>query len=327
MAKPAVPVLNIPMWCYPLGLIESLGISDLHINTHHLPETVKLSFKRHARVNYSIHFHHEDHLLGSARPLLHFENEINRKSQEPILVANGDAVMICKNPNLLKEMINYHYHNRALATVLAVPKEGAGKDFSGVWSDSTQNYVGIGTTSPHSDSKPFHYASIMILSPDIYSYISDQSKNIFLDVLNEARKKREKIRIFTTKDIQFYETGSLKDLLATHNSLLEILKSDQSHWNLIDLMDRFQPGWRNYQKNFTYRNERLDRVRFKNENEHLVLLAPGQQPLQSDQIQQVQVQGPSTVYRWEKALPESLNGCYWGDFQLALLNSGELVEF
>jgi len=314
------------MWCYPLGLIESLGISDLHINTHHLPETIKLSFKRHARANYFIHFHHEDHLFGSARPLLHFKKEIHG-CREPILVANGDAVMICKNPNLLQEMLKHHKNTQSLATILAVAKEGAGKDFSAVWRGSRQNYVGVGTASPQADSKPFHYASIMILSPDIYKYLSDESNNIFIDVLNVALKKREQIQIFTTKDLQFYETGNIKDLLAAHHSLLEILKSNQSHWNLIDLMDRFQPGWRNYQKHFIFRNERLDQIRFKNENEYLVLLAPGPQPLQSDQIQQVQVQGPSTVYRWKKVLPENLNGCYWGDFQLALLNSGELVEF
>src|SRR6187402_2717354 len=41
LAKPAIPFLNIPLLGYSLFHLETLGLSTLVANTHHLPETVK----------------------------------------------------------------------------------------------------------------------------------------------------------------------------------------------------------------------------------------------------------------------------------------------
>ncbi|MAV90941.1 MAG: hypothetical protein CL676_05930 [Bdellovibrionaceae bacterium] len=325
IAKPAVPVLNVPMWGYPLQLLESLNLTDLHINTHHLPDTVVKSFKRHLHPNYRFHVHHEETLLGSALPLNHFKMDA-LNSREPFVIANGDGVILTKNPQVLEEMLLFHNERKALATVLCIPHPGAGKDFSGVWHSESGRFLGVGTSAPSENALCLHYASVMICSPDIYSYIHSHSQNIFLDVFAEALQKKEWIQIFKSKDVRFYETGNLKDLAQAQLDLMRVLKDHQSQWNLVDIMDRFQPGWRNYQRNDIFRYEKLDRLRFTNPQHHMCLISPGPQPAQSDEIRFIDVQAPSTFYRWKHPLPDSISGFYMGAIKKVLTSDGQLKD-
>lgn len=323
IAKPAVPVLNVPMWAYPLALIETLSPTDVHVNLHHLPETVKDSFKAHGGFPYHLHFHYEEELLGSAGPLTHVRG-LFKKDLQPVLLANGDGLVITRNPRLLTQLKTVHAHSNALATILAMPMEGAGSQFSGVWVDHDSQLAGIGTTAPAPGTKALHYASMILLSPRIFDYVSESSRNIFTDVLLPARRRGEVVKVFSTDDILFFETGNLEGLLNAHRTLLSFIHENRSEWNLIDVLDRFQMGWRNYQKKFIYRNQIYPGLTFENPSESLVLVARNCSPPSTPK--KIQVNGPSTFYGFKKDYPDVANGIYWAHIQKALLNDGQLID-
>lgn len=324
LAKPAVPLLNVPLWGYPLQLIESLSPSELHINLHHLPETIKESFKGQS-FNYPAFFHMERELLGSAGPLLHLKN-LNLDDGQNVLLANGDGVLLTKDSKVLLRLKERHEQSNALATILAMPLKGAGSVFSGVWIDSTSKLKGIGTKAPESGDRPLHYASMILLSPRIYDYVKKDSRNIFTDVLLPAQKNKEVVQVHSSNDLMFFETGNLTGLLDAHSQMMHIISSNQSQWSLIDILDRFSPGWRNYQKNEIYRPDITKKVKFENSSNHLVLLSRESVMAinTTPQDRVIKIKGPSSVYG-NNLMTQSLDGIYWTHIQKALLNTEELI--
>jgi NDP-sugar pyrophosphorylase family protein len=327
IAKPALSLLNIPLWCYPLGLIESLKPSEIHINLHHLSETVRKSFSKNPGFSAPVIFHDEKELLGSAGPLMHLKKTHRDDSQE-ILLANGDGVLLTQNPKVLIEMRQAHRDSKAFATILAMPLEGAGKDFSGVWASRNSMYLGIGTSSFGEGSRPLHYASMILLSPRVYDYVNENSRNIFTDVLSVAAQKKEIVQVFKSEDLMFYEVGNPKGLISAHQALSNLLKDHQAQWNLIDILDRFQPGWRNYQKNMVFRRLPLGEVTFENPSGQLTVI--GKDFGTSNALKsrtQTRIDGPSSYLGFGSKLPSTLNGIYWEDLGKALLNDGTLIDF
>lgn len=325
LAKPAVPLLNTPLWSYPLQLIESLSPSELHINLHHLPETVKASFKTHD-FGYPIFFHLENELLGSAGPILHLKK--NRlDDRQDILLANGDGVLLTKNSKVLLRLKEQHKQSNALATILGMPLQGAGSEFSGIWINSSSQLKGIGTTMPGDGCRPLHYASMILLSPRIYDYITEESRNIFTDVLLPAQKQKEVVQVYSSDDLMFFETGNLKGLLEAHLKMMQIISSNQSQWSLIDILDRFTPGWRNYQKNNIFRTEPIKNVKFENPNQHLALVSRESASFfKGGGEKGIKVKGASSIYGQGELNLSSIDGIYWTHIKKALLNSEELFS-
>lgn len=323
IAKPAIPVLNVPMWTYPLALIETLSPTDVHVNLHHLPETVKSSFKAHGSFPYHLHFHFEEKLLGSAGPLIHIK-KMFKGDRRPVVLANGDGLVITKNPKLMLQLKSAHDQSRALATVLAMPMEGAGSKFSGVWVDQNSRLVGIGTEAPAPNTTPLHYASIILLSPRVFDYVSESSWNIFTDVLLPAKEQGELVQVFSTTDTLFFEAGHLEGLVQAHKALLALIRENRSEWNLIDIFDRFQPGWRNYQKNFVYRSQIYSGLSLSNPSEILTLVSKN--CASPTTPTRAQVKGPSTLYGMKENYPDVIDGIYWGHIGKALLNNGQLTD-
>jgi len=325
LAKPAVPLLNQPMWTYPLFLIESLKPTEIHVNLHHLPETVRSSFRPYASLLAPLEFHHEETLLGSAGPLMHLKNSF--ATEKPVLLANGDGVVLTKNPRVLLEMWQWHQRSGALATILGMPMEGAGKDFSALWMHRTSKLLtAVGTDSPGADSLPLHYASIMILSPYVFSRVHEGVRNIFKDVLLPARQEGELVQVFKSEDLQFYETGNLKGLALCHQEMMALLKTNATQWSLIDALDRFQPGWRNYQKSGVYRTTPFSHLKAEPEKaSDLLLIAKNcKEPTEKTTLRR---KGPSSFYGMDGNYPEVCDGIYWGPIGKALLNEGSLIDF
>ncbi|MEK6556075.1 MAG: sugar phosphate nucleotidyltransferase, partial [Bdellovibrionota bacterium] len=72
LAKPALPFLNIPLMGYSLFHLESLGIKDLVLNLHHLPQTIRAvaaqcttqgSLSSNSNPPYKIHFSDETSMI------------------------------------------------------------------------------------------------------------------------------------------------------------------------------------------------------------------------------------------------------------------------
>ena len=187
-AKPALPLGHKAMLQRVIEDLIRAGISDIRVNSHHLPETVEdvLAGCRNLGANLTSQF--EAELLGTGGALLASEDWIG---QSPLLIVNGDAVSDLSFENLIAE----HRMNSPLATMaLRVPDEG--EQFGPVEVDRSGKVVRIledGPTQGNTDVRMFCGIHILeskfleLLKPHGFSCVVRRG---YLEALREGGEVR-----------------------------------------------------------------------------------------------------------------------------------------
>ncbi len=246
LAKPAIPFLNIPLFCYSVALLKSAKNFSIHefvVNAHHKPEQIRALAKDLGAV-ISLE---KDLPLGSGGGVWqareHFKNE------EDFFITNGDEVILPTHMNLIDDMIEQHQKAGALATILVKRDPRVGTQFGGVWANLEREVFGFGKQSPAKlSSSPcalenlegFHYVGVMILNSRAFQYFPEGESNILYDALMSAILKNEKVEVFID-DCRWFETGNIKDyLIATKEALVSFEKNPKDLF-LNYLMKDFAP--------------------------------------------------------------------------------------
>jgi NDP-sugar pyrophosphorylase family protein len=89
--KPALPVRGLPLVAYTLALLRRHGVSEVVINTHHLPEVLERTAREHCPPGLSLRFSREETLLdtgGGIRRVAGFLRE-----SDPCLILGGDMLL------------------------------------------------------------------------------------------------------------------------------------------------------------------------------------------------------------------------------------------
>ncbi len=252
-AKPSIPLLQIPMLCYPLFALETLGLERLVINTHHLPNTIEDCVEKYLQeVDYEIHFSSEQPTIldsgggiGHARKLL--TESVSSTSgwasstsdTENIVVANGDAVLLLKDRETIWRLHEQHQVSEALATILVLPHACATGEHNSVWADTNGQVKAIGKNPPMPDAADSkrsgvavagHFnAGIIVMSKRIFEYIPEnRPSHIFKDVFLPAIEKGELIKIHNEPQAAWFETGDLAHLNEATRLATEILSDANS---------------------------------------------------------------------------------------------------
>jgi mannose-1-phosphate guanylyltransferase len=244
VAKPAVRFLNIPIFAYPLFWLEQLGLKDLVINTHYLPQTVERAAKEICDWDYRLHISHEPEILGSgggiwkARDLLY--------GGDHFATMNGDSVCFLDSRHTVGKILDYHKKSQALATLLVCPLPGVGTTTAGVWFDSAKKVVRFGK-GDDKDLNCLHFTGLIFFSDRIFSKLPAGPSNILYDVLMPEIQKGELVNVWVEDEMKWYETGRPRDYFNASNECLDLLFSSEGvRWHLVDVLDRFTPGWRNH---------------------------------------------------------------------------------
>ena len=105
-AKPTLPILNIPMLCYPLFALEQMGVNEITFNLHYLPETVREAVDK-LKLVHKVNFSNElDLILESAGGMKAAEKYLS--DDKPFITINGDAVfLIDETKNDLNILIHH----------------------------------------------------------------------------------------------------------------------------------------------------------------------------------------------------------------------------
>ena len=88
--KPMVPICNRPLIGYAVEQFVAIGVDELVVNLHHLPDVLKRYLIDEYGDRLTLHFSYEPEILGTggglrrARPLLHGEDDF--------FVVNGDTI-------------------------------------------------------------------------------------------------------------------------------------------------------------------------------------------------------------------------------------------
>lgn len=221
-AKPAIEFLNMPMLAFPYHWLNTLPLTELTLNTHHLPDTVRHAAMHVVDPAIPMHFTHEPAILGSGGGI--WNARYHLQGDDNFAVANGDGVVICEDYDVLERMADFHRDKDALATLLVCPLEGVGTRIPGVWTDSYGEITGFGKISPNAHSQCFHYASYMLLSKRIWDYLPEGSSNILYDVILPELARGERAYGYRVDNMRWFETGNAQDYLTATRECLELLR-------------------------------------------------------------------------------------------------------
>ncbi|NJL25907.1 MAG: hypothetical protein HC902_12565 [Calothrix sp. SM1_5_4] len=168
-AKPAIEFLNMPMLTFPYYWLNTLELSDITFNTHYLPETIRHAAMRVVDPAIRLHFTHEETILGSGGGI--WNSRFHLQGDSCFAVANGDGVIVCKEDDVLVNMLKFHQDQDALATLLVCPLDGVGTRIPGVWMTSDGEVMNFGLEARGPGMECLHYASFMLLNERIWNYL------------------------------------------------------------------------------------------------------------------------------------------------------------
>jgi len=103
VAKPMVPVVNVPLLERTVGLLHRQGVSELAVNLHYLPESIEAHFGE------SLTYSHEPTLLGTAGGV----KRLGAFFDATFLVLYGDNLYDFE----LAPLVAFHRKHGALATL------------------------------------------------------------------------------------------------------------------------------------------------------------------------------------------------------------------
>lgn len=222
-AKPAVPLLNIPLLYYSFALLQTAGeLSELVVNTHHKPEQIERlagaipGFSGPVRVSPE-----PGQPLGSGGGVWKARQWLNDGGD--FLLANADEVIIPSSPDVMARLRQSHRDHGALATLLVMRHAEVGSKFGAVWTGQDGRVHGFGKARPEGvphAATPLHYIGVLMLSARVFSYLPEGESNLLYDALMAGIRKGETVQVHEDACIWF-ETGNIPDLLEATRHLLK----------------------------------------------------------------------------------------------------------
>lgn len=227
--KPAIPVLNRPLVGYVAEYLSGYGCTDVVVNLHHQPESVRRALGDGSRFGVRLHYVFEPEILGTSGAL---DNARELLGDSTFVVVNGKIVT---DINLTKAL-ETHRRTNALAT-LVLQRNSLRERFSVVETrDGLITGFG-GMPSPPSDNDsdsdsqadteaPLMFTGIQILEPRIFDYIP---RGVFshttTDVYPQAIAQGEPIAAHIA-DGHWYELSTIPRYLEINLALLAAQNRD-----------------------------------------------------------------------------------------------------
>jgi mannose-1-phosphate guanylyltransferase len=136
-AKPAMPVMGLPLIAYLLRLLRRHGVEEVLLNLHHLPQTIEHAVERFAPPGLQVTYSREPTLLGTGggiRGAARFLRE-----SDPSLVLAGDMLLDVD----LRELIRRH-RARADRVTLLLRRDARAQHFGtiGIDADAAVRRIG-----------------------------------------------------------------------------------------------------------------------------------------------------------------------------------------
>jgi mannose-1-phosphate guanylyltransferase len=232
--KPCVPFLNVPMGLYLFRYLNSLTVTQLTVNTHHLPEKIKALYKNQPFYSGPVKFSDEEgSILGSAGGLKKASSLFANTIEQTVLMMNADEIFFGADPLFLAKAYEQHLRLNSLATLVVMKHPDAGKKFGAIWCNGP-TVKDIGKSSAESETVPYHYVGMIFLDKKLLDLIPEQKEsNIFYDLL-KFHLKEGHVHTYEIS-CEWFETGNPQDYLAANETILNNLDADTL--NFINKVD------------------------------------------------------------------------------------------
>lgn len=172
--KPAMPLLGGPLFRYSLATLRRAGITEVGINTHHLPEVmervaraeISLSHGERVGVRGELFVSREAGEIqgtgGGIRGLKEFLRD------DDFVVLNGDVLFSVD----LKPVIDAHRASGAAATMLLLPMP-EGEKYNAVELDAANHVKRIAGKGPGGEKlSNWHFTGVHVMTPAVFDFMS-----------------------------------------------------------------------------------------------------------------------------------------------------------
>jgi len=209
-AKAALPLLNVPFIHYPLQYLYTQPVSDVVINLHAHPDSVRQAAGDRYR-NLHIHYSHEPEILGTAGAI---RKALPMLGDRPFAIMNGDMLVDIPLQTALEQHLRYDAD-----ITLVVMKNESYTRYNGLRFVQPESGPPVLSGIREGDGERYHYTGVQIVSPRIVSLIPENQKcEIFLDIYPQLIRKSS-IHGFLYEGL-WMEIGTLKEYLRTSLHLL-----------------------------------------------------------------------------------------------------------
>jgi mannose-1-phosphate guanylyltransferase len=232
--KPALPLLNVPMFFYSLHYFDKKKFSNIVVNTFHLEKKLKDSI---SLLERDLTFVSDgNRILGTGGGIENARSSLEGSGD--FWVANGDGVFLSDDDFVTNTEKN-HKLKKPIATLVVMDHPDVGTKFGGVWVDQEDRVLGIGKTRPEGAVRGYHFTGFRILSEEIFKYLPKGPSELF-DSLKKAMNEGHSVQIYKTTG-HFFETGNEKDYLDCTKTLLKFLKEKKYSSFLNSLLKKYCP--------------------------------------------------------------------------------------
>ncbi|MDR2601026.1 MAG: HAD-IIIA family hydrolase [Spirochaetaceae bacterium] len=173
LPKPMIPVLGKPVLQHQIEELKKAGFKKILIITGYLSEKIKDFFKNGEDYGVSIEYKTETEPLGTAGALFEWPLAL----EDDFLLLCGDVLF---NVNF-ERFINFHYKNKALATLAAHPNS---HPYDSAVLETRENgkvYGWLNKEDPRSYYKNLVNAGLHIISRELLHITKPASKKVDLD--------------------------------------------------------------------------------------------------------------------------------------------------
>ena len=182
------------------------GIENFLLNKHYLPEQIDDLAQTLKPFCQSIRVSDEtEKLLGSGGALWKARGILRR--HEFFIIANGDEVMIPKDPQILKKLVRHFKDTDSLCTLLTTDHQELLKSLKPVWTLNGE-VKAFGMEKPDSSFQPVHYTGYKVFSRKILDWLPDGESNIFYEVLVDAISQGQTVTHLHINNCPWFETGN-----------------------------------------------------------------------------------------------------------------------
>lgn len=208
LAKPAVPFFGVPMIEHGIGVLRSGGVTDIVINLHHLPHSITDLIGDGKRLGVSITYSIEDPLLGSGGGIGKVRDFLGRDTS---VVLNSDVLIDID----LGEVLEAHYENKAVATLLLRPDNSGMYGKVAVDGDGTVKSIeGHPEHVSGQTGQQLMFAGLHVIEPRWFDYTPDREiYESFPDVYEPMLRAGEKVSSYIFEG-RWIDLGSARRLLA-----------------------------------------------------------------------------------------------------------------
>lgn len=228
--KPAIPFLGKPVVGYIAEYLSRYGCSEVVVNLHHRPESVRAALGDGSRFGVRLEYVEEETILGTSGAL---DNARHLLDGETFFVINGKIITDIN----LTAALETHRRTNALATLVLLPNfarerfsmvetlDGFIKGFGGMPAPASDN-ADKKNREKDEERAPLMFTGIQILEPHIFDYIP---RNVFshstTDVYPQAIAAGERVAAHIAEGT-WYELSTINRYLDVSLNMLRKIGRD-----------------------------------------------------------------------------------------------------